>query len=192
MVVLGAGCSVSGEASPPTTVAGTPSSTTSTDPPTTTSTTTVTTTAPPSTTTDPPAPPAPPPLPDGAAEEVAVGFIRDAILGEDLTPYVVDPTVAEDAATLWNGDAQEDLEVMIEPTYVAEESQGGEAGSCQLVGDVTLLCPVIAEWTAGPEATVVATLFAVYVTTIDPEATGPQDPLPPVDPYVQGFEVLAG
>lgn len=128
------------------------------------STTVVATTAP------PPPPPPPPPAPPTSApaprsvsvettgvtgstvefdsyEELAVAFVDAATRGADVSAYTIDDAAAEEGRGVLGGiDA---ATVYIDPYYLSPIGQGDEAGSCQLVGDVTMACYVRVETASG-------------------------------------------
>jgi hypothetical protein len=130
----------------------------------------------------------------GTPEELAVAFVRAATLGEDLSPFVRDNGVAAEASSsLEAGSEAAAWEFSMEPDYVDPLSQGGEGGDCQLIGDVTLTCAVLIGRPATDDMPDPSySLWAVQVTNIDPNATSPDDPLPPVPYYVVAIEGLAG
>ncbi len=193
---LASACSTSGdgEAASTTTVPAS-TSTTGTAVATTTSTEVAPTTteAVPETTTAPPttAGPQPGPL---TAEEVAVSFLRTAVSGGDTRPYAPDKAVAEAAVLEWADVADSDrvsFAVEMEPTFVSPDAQAGDAGECQLVGDITLQCAVLVSppMSSGEEGSS-PTLYAVYVTNVDP-ASDLDDPRF-IDYFVIDFEPIAG
>ncbi|MEO6988837.1 MAG: hypothetical protein ABI239_09325 [Aquihabitans sp.] len=187
---LASACSTSGneKATSTTTVPASTSSTeaatTSTEAPSTTEAAPETTTAP--TTTEPAPGPTWP-------EDVAVGFVRAAINGDDPSSFVNDPAVAAAATLEWADVADGDrsgFTVEIDPDYVDPISQGGEGGQCQLMGDVSLQCAVLVSSPATANGEGSPTLYAIYVTNFDP-ASSLDDPKY-VDYFVIDFEPIAG
>lgn len=191
LVFVGSACSGSGSDTASTTTV--PAATTSTVAATTSTeaapaATTTTTAAAPETTAAPAttAPDASSPT----AEDVAVSFLRTAVMGGDTRPYVNDQAVAEAAILEWADVADADragFTVQMDPTYVEPDSQAGGPGECQLMGDITLQCGIEVTPPSGQGN---PALYAVYVTNIDP-ASDLEDPAY-VDYYVIDFERLIG
>lgn len=191
-LLLISGCSSNGGDDSTTTTTTAASTTTADDDGATT--TSVATTAPPetTTTTEAPTPTTTPPDTGLAPEDLAVTFVRDAAIGNDLAPYVSDESVADDARDLLEaGPPAEGWLFEMDPAYVDEMSQVGGPGECQLVGDVTLSCAVrvVAPPTNEGDASS-HRLFAVFISDVDPEAGGPDD-LPRVPYHVVGIERIS-
>ena len=191
---LASACSTSGsDRASTTTVPAATSTTGSTMAPTTsTELAPATTEAVPETTTAPPTTASPEPG-SLTAEEVAVAFLRTAVSGGDTRPYAPDTAVAEKAVLEWADVADGDragFTVEMDPTYISPIAQGGEAGECQLVGDITQQCAVLVSPPMSTSGEGSPTLYAVYVTNVDP-ASDLDDPRY-IDFYVIDYEPIAG
>lgn len=130
-----------------------------------------------------PAPPVP-----SEPEDLAVEFVRMAMTTGDLMPFVMDPSIGAQARSELSdgGSYRGPYRFEIDRTYLVPTSFEEEASGCQLVGDVTLGCPVSIE-RLGLDAPERRSLVIVYTQNA---TLGDNGEAILVDLHVAGYEVV--